>query len=244
MKTIKHHLLEEANDGTSGSAGSNAAPSQDISKVVESSFKSLQDEIRKLNSRIDAQAAPKKQEPAASDKEDDLETMILVDPKKAVEKIKSQVKNEVLNTVSSESKAQQDFGAKFQELSQDYPEIANQSSDLHARAKEIMAQTANGQFDAGALERAVLRAAMEKGVLPVKHRKAPVSEDGNDDGYLGGGSSFTESRRESRRGKSEKLPAATLMFAELVGMNVKDPKVVENLSKTYNERKGRWNKYS
>jgi hypothetical protein len=237
---MKHFLMNSAGEGNAGGGG---AP--DFKKVLEEGLRGLGDEIKKLNARIDSKDKP--QPPAKKQQqedEEDLSALILVDPAKAVQKITSRVREDVLGSVDSQATAQQQFNEKYSELLSDYPEIGNQSSELFVRAKEIMSATGTGKYDAGAMERAVLKAAAEKGLQPMKHRRKQDESDEDSDTYLGGATSSGEGRREgSRRRGSEKLPAATLAFAEAVGMNVKDPKVLERLNKTHSERRGNWNKY-
>lgn len=193
--------------------------------------------MKALNSRLDSQnqPKPKKQE----EDNEDLSNMILIDPAKAVQKITAKVKEEVMGTVASDTQAREVFNGKFLELQNDFPEIANQDSKLHKKAKELLAASGASKFDGAALERAVLKAAAEEGMVAMKYRKQQQSDD---DEYLGGGSN-SPGPSSRQRSKNEKLPAATVAFAELVGVNLKDPKVLERVTSTYNTRKGNWNKY-
>lgn len=240
MKTYNLVMAPEGEEN----AGGGAPKQPDLQKVIDEKFGSLSKTLEQLNQKLSAntekQSAPKKQQV----EEDDLDTLILADPRKAVERITSKVKEDVFNTVRQENTQKDSFAVKFSELQNEYPEIADMSSDLYKRAKEIMQESQTGAYDSSALERSVLRAASEKGVLPMQHRRKQQQSDGeeSDGGYIGGGNGFSENR-PNRRKSSDKLPAATLAFAELVGMNIKDPKVVERLTKTYNDRRGNWNKY-
>jgi hypothetical protein len=246
--TFRKHFLEEnaageAKGGGAGAAGSGQGAG-DVTKALVDAQKPLLEEIKKLNQRVDKLATPA---PAPKQKkeetDDDDEVDLLLNPKKAVEKITRRVESELTNKFAAENTARDKFNTKFSEMAGDFPEINDVNSDLHKRAREILEGAGGKGWDANALEAAVLRAASEKGVLPVKHRRRSDEGDEGDD-YLGGGSSGGDSGRGSRRrNSSEKLPAATLAFAEAVGMNVTDPKVVERLTKTHNARRGNWNKY-
>jgi hypothetical protein len=245
MKEFK--LKMSPNDGE-GSSGGAPKKEPSIEKMLDEKLGKFSQSFDQLGKRLSAieHAAIQKQAPKQKEDNDDLDTMILSDPRKAVEKIKSQVREEVMTTVNSETSRKEMFANSFNQLQTEYPEISDTSSELHKRAKEIMAESSSNAYDPAALERAVLRAASEKGVLPVQHRKKPreSDDDSEGEGYLGGGSSgFSESRSNRRSGKSDKIPSATLAFAQLVGMDVKDPKIIERLTKTYNERKNNWSKY-
>lgn len=238
MKRL-HLLMNESGEEGTGGAG---AP--DLAKLLQDNFKALNEKITELDTRVSnvTQKAPARVE--EPEEEESLETLILVNPTKAVKRIESKVTEQVMGAVSSQNKAQQQFGAKYEELLGLYPEIGDQKSELHTYAKTLMAQSGAQAYDSGALERAVLRAAAEKGIMPMNHRK-PAKEENDEDGgsYLGGSSHSGESSQRRRRDKSDKLPAASLAFAELVGLDVNDSKLVERLTKHHNDRRGNWNKY-
>lgn len=236
---MKHFLQNKAGEEDSG------AGAPDVSKLVQDGFKTLQAELGNLNKRIEAQEkkasapAPKVRPPVVEDPEEDLGAELLVNPEKAVKKITDKVRREVEGSMSTQSKAKDNFFAKFTELTEQYPELNNASSDLHVRAKELLASSTDKEWDVNALESSVFRAVTEKGVLPMKHRK--VSEDDGADDYLGsGGSGASNTKRPSR---NDKLDPKTKAFAELLGMDIKNPKVIEGLTKTQNDRKGNWNRY-
>lgn len=244
MKNI-HLKMNEADAGNG--SGTGAAPQvPEYVKTLEANLKKMTDGLSALSNKVES-IAKEPAKKASKEQEDDgesLETMILVDPAKAVKKITANVTNQVMNSVSSETAAKEEFQLKFAELNADFPELSNQNSELYTRAKEILDASTKKSWDAPALDRAVLKAAAEKGVLPVKHRKKMHDDDAEgDDGYLGGSSYFSSDSRQNRRQKADKLPAATLAFAEAMGMNTKDPKVVERLTKRHQDRRGNWNKY-
>jgi hypothetical protein len=243
MSIFPKHFLQESTEGAAGGTGKEKeAP--DVAKVVADSMKGLGDEIKKLSQRMDKLATPAAPAPKkkADDEEEDDEVDLLLNPKKAVEKITSRVREAITKEVTADATAKDQFNSKFTELASEFPEINDTKSDLHIRAKEILEASGSKGWDSRALEAAVLRAASEKGMVAVKHRKQTTNDDDNDD-YLGGGSGGSSGGDNRRRNRSDKLPAATLAFAEAVGMNTKDPKVLERLTKTHNDRKGNWNKY-
>lgn len=241
---MKHFLLNKAGEGEAG--GGAAAP--DVTKVVSEGFKDLKSGLEALAKRIEAQekksAAPAPKPKAKVEEDDsDLADEILVNPSKAVKKITEKVQNELETKFSSQSQAQSKFSTKFNDLASDYPELADQKSELHQRAKALLGEITDKEWDAGALEQAVFRAVNEKGVLPMKHRKQDSKDDDEGDDYLGSGSSYSRSESGRKREKTGKLDPRTLAFAELAGLNVSDAKVVDRLTKTQNERRGSWNKY-
>jgi hypothetical protein len=238
---MKYLIMEENKEPNGG-----GAPADKMTKTLEDGFKALREQFGELSAKLEAKTQPAPKAPAKEEPEEDLSDLILTDPTKAVNKIKKQVREEVLSSVQSTNVARDTFQTKFVELQAEFPEIGKAGSELHKRAKEILAASGSQQYDAGALENAVLRAASEKGVLPLKHRKQEmVEDDDNEQEYVGGSSGGREAggRSGGRRSRSDKIDPRTLAFAEMIGMDVKDPKVVERLTKRQNERQGTWNKY-
>lgn len=242
---MKHLLMNKENENSGAGAPKNEP---DVTKILQDSFKQLNEQIGNLSKRLDSQTKATAPAPKAKEEtvEEDLGDLLLVNPSKAVERITKKVENEVSQKFGAKDQAAREFSSKFVELSQDYPEINSQSSDLYQRAFELLQNSATKENDVGALERAVLRAASEKGVLPMKHRKQSRQDQEDQDGdeYLGGnsGASPTSSRSE-RRDRNKKLPAATLAFAQALGLNTSDPKVVERLQEHHVKRSGNWNRY-
>lgn len=236
---MKYMFMEEAGEKVAAGGAKDSGP--DVAKVLQDGFKSLQADINKLNSRIDQKLNAPAPKPQKQEEEEDLSTTILVDPAKAVSRLTSQITEKVMGAMSNQNSKRDSFQSKFAQLQADYPEVANSSSELHTRAKELMAESEAGEYDSAALERAVLRAASEKGIMAMKHRKVDKTED-NDD-YMGGGGSSGSSPSERKNKRSGKLDPKTVAFASLVGVNVKDPKVLERLTNIQNERAGNWNKY-
>src|SRR3990167_2126030 len=120
-------------------------PAPDVGKLLADGFAAIKADLKadmeKLNARIMPQ---KEQAPKKVTTEDELADMVLLDPKKAVQEIKNQLRTEIMGSVSSEIMAKDDFNAKYTELMGMYPEIADEKSDLHIRTKELF-----GSFSAG-----------------------------------------------------------------------------------------------
>lgn len=211
----------------------------DVSKLIADGFSGLKAELDKLSQRVMATEQKPSQKQSKQETDDDLADMILLDPKKAVGKIREQLKESLMGDINTNLTAKEEFNMKYTELMGLYPEIADESSELHKRTKELFGTFSGGKFDAAQLERAALKAASEQGLSAKKHRKQAIVEE--EEEYLGSGS-FQPA--PDRRGKKpDKLPKESLQFAELVGLNIKDPKVIERLEKTHKERSGNWNKY-
>lgn len=238
---MKHFLMNKEGEG-SGAGGGAAGP--DVAKQVADGFKALKDEIANLNKKIEAKAAPapapKKKE---AEEEDDLGTELLVNPKKAVQKLTASIREQVEGSMATQETSKNKFFERFSELTNEYPELGQTNSELHMRAKELLASKSSGSWDINALDSAVLAAVSEKGVVSAKHRK--TAEDDSDEGeYLGSGSRGSNNGNRRRGSSNDKLDPKTAAFAEMCGLNVKDPKVVERLAKHQNDRRGKWNKYS
>lgn len=221
------------------------------SNSVDAGFKAVTDQLaatqsdfsKKLDSVLAKLDQATAKQAANQVPEDDIETLMITNPKKAYEKIKAEVSNEVHASVNSQNNAVMEFNQTFSTLASEYPEIADQSSKLYARGKQLLAEFSNGKAnDAAALERAVLKAATEQGVLPMKHR---AQQSNDDDTYSGSGNSSSSNDNGRRKSsKKDDLDPRTIDLARLMGRPVDDPKYIERLKDIQKKRNGNWKKYS
>lgn len=212
-----------------------------VQKQLDAFSSSFTKKLDQLFQKLDS--APSRQAPAPVVKVDepDLETLMITDPRAAAALIKKQAKDEIMGEVGKQTRAQNEFNTAFSAMSQDYPEILSDKSDLYVRAKELLGQYSKGENDAEALERAIFKAANELGVVPLK-RRSKSSED--DDSFQGAsGNSEGSSKNRRKQAKEGELSAETLAFAQLLGKDVSDTKYLEKLKDINKKRTGTWNRY-
>lgn len=168
----------------------------------------------------------------------DLEELIYKDPKTYAAKVKEQATKEATRVVSQQLAQQQQSNAILGQLVSDYPELNDGNSELTQRAIQLYkglseAERANPM----SYKVAVRDAAAELGVLPKSKRKS----SSDDDFSFGGSSSSSGSSAPKQSSKKEDVDNRTLAFAQLIGLNTNDKKVVERL-KQRSQRKN-WGKY-
>lgn len=139
--------------------------------------------------------------------------------------------------IRKEQEATQAAQARYQNTVQgilrEYPEAADEASDLMKRAKEIYGALGDDERNSPlAMKAAVAEAASEIGLKPKSKR--PQNDD---DSFALSGS--TQSTRRSSR--EPDLDPATVAFAKALGQPVDDPKYLERL-KAAAKRKN-WKKY-
>jgi hypothetical protein len=176
-------------------------------------------EINELKSKMEATqkellaavAALKKPAPAPVEAEEDLETQLYSNPKAALARVMEQTKKETLAEVARASAYQQRVGNTIASLQNEYPELADTSSELAKKAiANFNALSDEDKQSPMAYKLAVREAADEIGLKPKSKR--PVVEDSweSGDGYT----------RSSRRPASNKLDPASKEWAELLGLEV------------------------
>jgi len=122
-------------------------------------------------------------------------------------------------------------------LMADYPELADPDNELRTRAIKIHGSLSKSdQASPMSYKTAVRDAAAELGLLPASKRKKA------EDGEPSFSSSSGRSMRSQSSGKAKtKLSDATLEFAELVGFNIRDEKVVKSIEDR--AKRKTWHRY-
>lgn len=168
--------------------------------------------------------------------DDDLDKMWYDDPKKAAARIKEQTKAEIMAEVRSNQETQQRTQSTLAALVNDYPELNDANSELTRRAVEIYnSMSDSDKTSPVAYKAAVREAAADLGVVPMRKR---VQDEDNFTGSSASGYAAASERRS--KGKDDVDPR-TIAFAQLVGLDISNPKTMENL-KTRSKRT-KWDKY-
>lgn len=205
-----------------------------------------QKSIEELNSQLASinQALSQLRQPAgAPTPQVDLAELAYKDPAAFAQAVEDRVNRKVDQTINAVTQRTQLSNQVLNQMVSDYPELSDSSSELTKRATDLYSRlTPQQQADPNYYKVAIRDAAAELGVM-VKSKR-PVSNNNGDDGsYTGGGSSSSNSAsRDNRRRSTEpELSEATLAFAELSGLNTKDPKVIASLKQRATRKK--WTKY-
>lgn len=142
-----------------------------------------------------------------------------VELKKKILQEATQMTNEIL-------KADREKALMIHSLSREYPEI---SSDP-AMQKAVLAAQAeiptSIRDTAAGYEMAVLKAVSKAGLVPKSKRQSESNDEFALNGSRGG--------NRERTGGKKKVSEATLAFAQLLGRDVSDPKVVKGLEEAAN----------
>lgn len=165
-----------------------------------------------------------------------LEELSYKDPKLYAKAVEAKAEKKASAMIDQRLYAQDQSNRVMGQLIGDYPELNDQSSDLSRKAVELYNQLpAHIKADPIAYKTAVRDAAADLGMLPKSKRTK--TDDGS---YTASGTQSTGQRSTSQQQK-QKVSDATLEFAERIGVNIKDPKVVERLTKRA-ERKN-WGRF-
>lgn len=214
-----------------------AEPKEDTTKVLESKFTAMDDQIKAMNDNFKQltetliMSQARQQQPPAEEKPD-YENM-------SGEELEARLAARTASIIDSKLAESQKKSTALQntliELHSDYPELSKNTSDLskamvdaHKKLPKHLQETPEGY------KMATLLAAQQTGTLPKARRTSNDSED------FVLGSSNSSSDGGKKKGGSEKLSESVLINAQMFGLDVTDPKVVERL-KEYNKRN--FNKY-
>lgn len=155
-----------------------------------------------------------------------------------VNQAKAGIDKQIDDKVTSVTQAQSERTQILGQLTVDYPELNDQSSDLYKKALEIH-NTADPKFrdTANGYRYIVREAAAQIGVLPLNKR---VKADTDADEFVvTTGETMSDQDRENKNA-AKKLDPRTLAFAERVKLDINDPKVIERLKQRSERDFKRW----
>lgn len=213
----------------------------EFSRKIENINSVLAEQNRQMQAVIDALATSSKKASTSQTDDDIDEDLVLNDPKKFAKQVREKAVNEATAAISKQTQQQQQVQAQESQalaaLRSDYPELNDASSELARKAVEIYNQ--NGSQGAIAVRAAVREAASELGLQASKFRKSGGSDSFS---VSGEGGSTGNTRAGDRSAKKSKVSENTLAFAQLLGRDINDKKVMERIEK-YSQRKN-WKRYS
>ena len=197
---------------------------------VEDPIKNLKAEFDRKTSNIEAKLLEsnaalkqlleqtKKPEPK-KETEESIKDLWYTDEEAAANKIVERAVSKATEVITRSSAAERRTQEVANQIYQDYPEVADQSSDLFKKANEIYAALpAEEKASPYAMKMAVKEAAMELEVKP--RSKRPKVDD----------SFSVPSGKSSRPSKTlTEVPSDVLQTAALMGLDVSNPKVKESL---------------
>lgn len=212
-------------------------------KELKSEFARKTDKLAQENANLSAQlnqilAAVQPKVDRSSNNvsmDDDLDELAYKDPKAFAKRVREEATKHASQYVNQSMQAQQQSNAVLSQLVSEYPELGDQRSELSLRAVEIYKGLSEAdRSNPMSYKVAVRDAASELGILTKTKRRS------SGDDFSLSGSNEGNSSNQSRQRSSE-VDNRTIAFAELLGLNTKDKKVVERI-KARSGRKS-WGKY-
>lgn len=209
--------------------------------------KALQDENSVLNQKLDQLTALIQQHraggssqsaQATGDDEANLEELIYKDPRAYAKAVEARAVKKADEMINSRLQTQNEAQSVLASLAADYPELNDSGSELTKKAVQIYNNLPAAQrSNPLAYKIAVRDAAADMGILVKSKRKQT-----NDDGFAMDGGSGTSSGNTQRQRSSEKLDDKSLEFAERLGLNTKDEKVLKRLQER--SKRKNWGSWS
>ncbi len=201
---------------------------------LEVQNKQLAEQLNQLILNQQAQARNSQSQSATGAiSDDELEDLAYKNPKAYAREIQSRATKSATAMVDSRLAHQNDVNVVLSQLTAEYPELGDSTSELTKKAVEMYQKMpSNQQTNPLAYKIAVRDAAADLGILT--KTKRPKNES---DGFAVSGNS-SGAQRESK--KSDKVDNRSLAFAELLGMNIKDEKVVNAIKNRSKRSYGGW----
>lgn len=205
-------MSEQIPNGVPETSQTPAPSSEDAIKNLKAEFQRKLDNQNTQMQQLLASLTPK---PASETKR----TSVFDDEEAFARSIEERTERRISEKLAQQSQHQTKYQSIVNQLTQEYPEANDTSSDLYKKAQEHFATLADDEKSSPlALKASVSAAAAELGLKPKSKRTTSSSE-----GYVSASSSPSNNRNR------EDIDSATLDFAQLMGLNTADSKVRANL---------------
>lgn len=211
---------------------SNEDPIKNLKSEFSRKFENTEKSVSSVNEKLDSimqvissqqSASQSSADNSANDDDDDVDKYL--DPDAYIERKLGRLKQEVIKDVTTVQQQQQAAQQTYSSLAQEYPDLVNTKSELFQKASQIHQSLRKDlQNTPEGYELAVAKAVKESGY------KASRNQESNQDveDFIMGDSGGQDSSNR-RKKKDGDLDPKTLAFAELMGLDIKDKKVIERL---------------
>lgn len=222
------------------------APEQEATPVAEDPIKNLKAEFSRKQANLEAQQAEtnaqlqailaevQKSMRAPEAPKKSARELVFDDPEEFVKQVEENATRKATEVVTKQYEASQKVQTEVASFTSKYPEFAQEGSEAVLLATKYASQLpAKLKGTAEGVEIAMSRAALELGLVAANKRKTTINEE-----PVVGSRGSSSAASTSKKGK---IDEKTLAFAELLGMDLNDPKQAAALEKANNRKK--WNSY-
>lgn len=206
---------------------------------MEQKVASLEQTNQALLQQLQSMVKPTKEETSSSNEK--IEDIWFDKPAQAADSIVSKAEARIMQKITQRETQVAKQNQVLGKLVSEYPELSNSDHELTRKAVEIYSSfDADEKSSPVAYRAAVLEAAKELGVSPKSKRSQDDSNDTDGDDFtgVGGGGSSSGQRSNSRRRERTQVSQETIEFAELLGLDTKDPKVIERIKSGHSRKRG------
>lgn len=197
---------------------------------LKSELKAMQEQLAEMNQQYQAnmqavvdQIQASKQEPVYED------TTYMTDEEKRIKALEAQIsemKGSSVKQTQEMIRKERELDNTVVRLSRDYPEIQADAAIQQEVVKQHNMLPKNLQDTAEGYELAVNRVARNKGLIPKNKR----TQDSSSEDFSSPGRKSGSGSQSKAKGKSS-IDPKTLAFAQALGRDIEDPKVLEGLEK-------------
>lgn len=220
-------MSTEVKQGTADGAGA-TQPAADEIKNVKAEFNRKIGNLEQTNAQLLAQLQQLTSKLSPPKPATESKVSVFDDEEAYAARIKAETAAEIRREMDARNSQQAKQATVIQSLMQDYPELQDMSHDLTKKAVELYNSLSDEEKSHPLAYKAAVRdAAAEMDIKPKSKRRTSESDD------------FTMSGSGSGAGRQKREPEMkkeTLQFAEAVGLNIKDPKILERLKARHNRK--------
>lgn len=215
--------------------GQNSAPPVDVAAELKKVTDTLTAQITQLKAEVNrkiSNVAPPAPKPAPKRFSEEF----YEDEDRAIANVMAKTEETTTQKVLQAIDRRDQLRETQNKLFDEFPELQDSSSPLYKKADEIYRSFGipEGEFDPRALRASVNEAALDLGVV----KKSKRQKDSSSDDFTGLGSGGT---RPNPKAPKSKVTEGMLVWAQQMGLNTSDPKVIERLEQRA-QRKN-WLKY-
>lgn len=178
----------------------------------------------------------------AQEDEKELVDLAYSNPAEYARRVTAAARKEASQVVNSTIQQQQQTNNVLTQLASEYPELADNSSELTTKAVNIYKNMSESERNSPMSYKIAVRdAAADLGILPKKNRPKDSSNEPNIGNSNSAANEVSKAQSRAQAKSQNKLDEKTLEFAKLMGLDTSKKEVLERLTKR-NERKS-WGKY-
>ncbi len=232
--------MADEGQNQAGTPAPDADPVKNVKSEFDRKIQAIQEQIaeqnrfnvEQFNQILSAVKTTKPSEPDTSDK--DIENLAFNEPAKYAKLVEDRARVAAESAATRMSDAQSARQNMIIQLAQEYPELNDPSTEFYQKVS-AQSKSLGSNYTPSEAKALIREVAADVGLLPKAKRQTSNAGDFSFGGSRGGAGSGAD------RSKKAEVSADTLLVAQLLGRDIKDPKVLKGLEEA--TKRDTYNKY-